>query len=194
MGLTFKQELFVDAYLICGNAAEAARRAGYSRKSSRSIGSENLTKPDILTAIRARASEADSTADEVVRRLVEHSRGSMGEFIVVRKDGNADLNLRGVHDKLHMIKKFKKTVKTFTRGEDVETETTYELELYDAQSALVQLGKYHRLWSEKDDEGDLRRALLAMGLNPDDAIERVSDQFDQFIREAAANTAAGSLA
>ena len=45
-GLTDKQRAFVSQYLICWNASEAARRAGYSVKSAYSIGSENLTKPN----------------------------------------------------------------------------------------------------------------------------------------------------
>lgn len=191
MALTYKQELFVDAYLICGNAAEAARRAGYSRKTARSIGAENLTKPDIMAALRARAGEAEADPDEIVRRLVEHLRGSMGDFMVVRRGGEVDLNFSRAPDKLHLIKKFKKTVKTF--GED-GTETSYELELYDAQAAAEKLGKYFRLWTDKDDEADLRRALKALGLDPEHAIERAADGFEQLIRERAAGAAAGGAA
>lgn len=51
--LTPKQSLFVAEYLKTGNAAESARRAGYSGSSNtlKSIGQENLTKPDIAAAI-----------------------------------------------------------------------------------------------------------------------------------------------
>ena len=47
--LTDKQKAFVNHYLICLNATEAAKRAGYkgSYDTLRSIGSENLTKPNI---------------------------------------------------------------------------------------------------------------------------------------------------
>ena len=53
--LTHKQRLFVEAYQ--GNATEAALSAGYSKKTARSIGRENLTKPYILDAIKARESK-----------------------------------------------------------------------------------------------------------------------------------------
>jgi len=49
--LTPKQEKFVHEYLVCANATEAARRAGYSHKTARQIASENLSKPDIKAAI-----------------------------------------------------------------------------------------------------------------------------------------------
>lgn len=57
--LTHKQRLFVEAYQ--GNATAAALAAGYSEKTARSIGRENLTKPYILDAIKAREIKALST-------------------------------------------------------------------------------------------------------------------------------------
>lgn len=55
MGLTRKQMAFVAAFH--GNAAEAARAAGYSAKTAKAIGSELLTKPDIKEAIQERERE-----------------------------------------------------------------------------------------------------------------------------------------
>ncbi len=49
--LTPRQRRFVDEYLIDLNASKAAVRAGYSQKTARQIGSENLSKPDIQEAI-----------------------------------------------------------------------------------------------------------------------------------------------
>lgn len=45
--LTDKQELFAREYLKDLNATQAAIRAGYSEKTARATGSENLSKPDI---------------------------------------------------------------------------------------------------------------------------------------------------
>jgi phage terminase small subunit len=50
--LTTKQRRFVEAY--DGNATKAAIAAGYSPKTARSMGRENLTKPDIVAEIKAR--------------------------------------------------------------------------------------------------------------------------------------------
>ena len=46
-GLTPKQKLFIDEYLIDLNATQAAIRAGYNKISAKVIGHENLTKPYI---------------------------------------------------------------------------------------------------------------------------------------------------
>jgi phage terminase small subunit len=73
MGLTPKQQTFVNEYLIDLNSTQAAIRAGYSAKTARAIGGENLTKPDIAEAIaKAQAERAGRTqidADWVLREL-----------------------------------------------------------------------------------------------------------------------------
>lgn len=50
--LTYKQQIFVIEYLMHRNATKAARAAVYSKKTAPSIGSENLTKPYILSEIK----------------------------------------------------------------------------------------------------------------------------------------------
>jgi phage terminase small subunit len=55
--LTEKQLLFIEYYIETGNATESAKRAGYSAKTAGSIGSENLTKPEIKEAIEKRREE-----------------------------------------------------------------------------------------------------------------------------------------
>lgn len=68
--LTAKQERFVEEYLIDLNATQAAIRAGYSKKTARDIGYENLTKPDIRAAIVEKRKEiskrVDLTIDDVI--------------------------------------------------------------------------------------------------------------------------------
>ena len=50
--LTDKQEKFVQEYLLDLNATQAAIRAGYSKKTAKEIGCENLTKPNISKRIQ----------------------------------------------------------------------------------------------------------------------------------------------
>lgn len=74
MALTAKQQIFVDEYLIDLNATQAAIRAGYSAKTARQIGEENLSKPVIASAIQAamdkRAERTEITADYVLQSIV----------------------------------------------------------------------------------------------------------------------------
>jgi phage terminase small subunit len=73
MALNQRQRRFVAEYLIDLNATQAAIRAGYSEKTARSVGSENLTKPDIAAAIsagvRKQSERADISAQDVLNGL-----------------------------------------------------------------------------------------------------------------------------
>lgn len=81
MQLTPKQKAFADYYIELGNASEAARRAGYSKKTAYSIATENLKKPEISEYIaeRMQALEADrvASADEVVKFFSSVMRGEV---------------------------------------------------------------------------------------------------------------------
>ena len=87
MKLTEKQRRFVDAYIETGNASEAARRAGYSRKIANRIGTANMSKHVIQKAIQERLQELQSkrTANlvEVMEYLTSSMRGEIKEDVVV---------------------------------------------------------------------------------------------------------------
>lgn len=73
--LNTKQLRFIEEFLISHSAADAARKAGYSVKTARSIGHELLTKPDVMAAIQARqattALELGVTRQQVLADLLE---------------------------------------------------------------------------------------------------------------------------
>ena len=79
--LTRRQQLFAEAYIECGNATEAAKRAGYSEKTAAKIGSENLQKLDISDYIAQRMRAQDealvASADEVLRFFSSVMRGEV---------------------------------------------------------------------------------------------------------------------
>lgn len=81
MALTPKQLAFADYYIECGNATEAAKRAGYSEKTARNIGCENLTKPDISAYIAERMAEEAkkrvADANEVIEFYTAVMRGQV---------------------------------------------------------------------------------------------------------------------
>ncbi|MBQ7006861.1 MAG: terminase small subunit, partial [Oscillospiraceae bacterium] len=85
--MTTKQMRFCDEYLIDLNATQAAIRAGYSEKTARAIGAENLTKPNIREYIEKRLAEKESALiadqDEVLKYLSSVMRRELKENIVV---------------------------------------------------------------------------------------------------------------
>ena len=76
--LTPKQQRFVEEYLIDLNATQAAIRAGYSEKTAKEIGSENLTKPNIAKAIQeaqeSLSNKTQLTVDMVVNGLLKEAQ------------------------------------------------------------------------------------------------------------------------
>ena len=91
--LTAKQKRFCDEYLICLNASEAAIKAGYSKKTAKQIGQENLTKPDLKKYIQQRMDDKEkeliADQDEVLKYLTSVLRGeSQSEEIVVEGIGD----------------------------------------------------------------------------------------------------------
>lgn len=87
MRLTAKQQKFADYYIELGNAAEAARKAGYSKRTARSIGQENLTKPDVKEYISKRleelANERVADQQEVLEFLTRLVRREESDQVVV---------------------------------------------------------------------------------------------------------------
>lgn len=81
MKLTPKQKDFCEYYLQTGNAAEAARLAGYSKNSAQQIGAENLLKPVISEYIAKRRAEMDKAliadSNEVLRFYSAVMRGEI---------------------------------------------------------------------------------------------------------------------
>lgn len=68
--LTPKQQRFVDAYALSGNASEAARQAGYGEAGARVTACRLLTKANVSAALAARqaeyAAELQVTKDDVI--------------------------------------------------------------------------------------------------------------------------------
>ncbi len=85
--LTEKQKRFIDYYIETGNATEVAKKAGYSRKTAKAAGYENLTKPYLKSAIdeRLKALEEKRVADarEVLIHLTAALRGEIEEEVIV---------------------------------------------------------------------------------------------------------------
>lgn len=91
--LTAKQQRFCDEYLIDLNATQAAIRAGYSKKTAKQIGQQNLTKLDLKEYIEKRMAEKEAALvadqDEVLKYLTSVLRGeSQSTEIVVEGIGD----------------------------------------------------------------------------------------------------------
>jgi len=146
-----KQRVFVEEYLSCFNATEAARRAGYAYPNKQ--GPRMLVNVGIQEAIKARIDEKAMSADEVLVRLAAMARGDMGDFLDIGSMGFVvDLSKASEEGLTKLIKKVRQRTTISTSKDGAETEVhDMEIELYDAQSALVQIGKIHSLFIDRTD-------------------------------------------
>ncbi len=90
--LTDKQELFCQEYLIDLNATQAAVRAGYSERTARQIGEQNLSKLDIQSRLKelqsARQERTQVTQDYVLKTIVDTiERCKQAEPVMIKEDG-----------------------------------------------------------------------------------------------------------
>lgn len=139
--LTYKQRLFVEAYLgpSNGNATDAARRAGYANPE---IGRQLLRKIAIRAAIDARLDEAALKTSEILARLSDMATVDVADFIRISDDGRTfaiDLARAKRRGKTHLVKKLK-------MGEHGP-----EIQFHDAQAALEKLGRYRGIWQQNED-------------------------------------------
>lgn len=81
--LTPKQKKFALEFLVSGNITDAAKKAGYSGRSARQIGSLNLTKPNVVEYMNEildkTKSEEVATTEEVLEFLTSVMRGNVTE-------------------------------------------------------------------------------------------------------------------
>ena len=128
MRMTEKQKRFCDFYIETGNAKEAAIRAGYSEKTAKQIGQENLTKPDLRAYIDERLAELknERTADaqEVLEYLTAVMRGEYKEATLIGVGEGAqavvDIDV-GAKDRLKVAELLGKRHALFTDKVDLQT-------------------------------------------------------------------------
>lgn len=121
--MTPRQRKFCDEYLISGNATEAAIKAGYSRKTAKQTGSENLAKPDLKAYIETELEKLHSAkiadAEEVMKYLTSVMRGEHTEQV------------------LKLV------------GEGVQTVTDIDVSAKERLKAAELIGKRYGLFTEK---------------------------------------------
>lgn len=142
--LTGKQKKFCEEYILDFNGARAARAAGYSENTDRSIASELLTKPDIQAEIKrlqANLSEILGITKAMVlnehKKMAFSSIAHMHNTWITRKEFD-----QLTDDQKSCIKSIatKVTVEKDAFGNPVSWEHI-KVELYDKQKSLDSLSK-----------------------------------------------------
>lgn len=160
--MTPKQQAFIEEYLKCWNASEAARRVGYNGRAN-TIGPRLLSNVVIQAAIQERLHDMTMQADEVLVRLSEQARGLHGQYI--NEQGEVDIKKIVEDKKQYLIKGIK------------ETKWGKEIEFFDTQAALVHIGRHYGLFTDNIDIHDWRTELERAGFNAGDEFEKLVQYF-----------------
>lgn len=136
--LTEKQKAFCDYYIETCNATLAAEKAGYSKKTARFIGAENLTKPNISDYIDTRLKQIEDVriadAKEVLQYLTAVMRGEVEEeVVVVESAGNFVSEARkinkyaGIRDRNKAAELLGKRYSLFTDKVDINADVGVQI-------------------------------------------------------------------
>jgi phage terminase small subunit len=150
--LTPKQSLFVKEYLVDLNATQAAIRARYSKRTAKQIGTENLSKPDVMRAIiagmRSREKKVETSAQWVLKNL--HSEAIADIADLYTESGR----LRPVHEwplvwRTGLVTGVKvKQEFEYKDGEKFPVGVVTEIKLSDRIKRLELIGKHHAMFTD----------------------------------------------
>jgi hypothetical protein len=126
------QRTFTIEYLVTSNATAAARTAGYA--SPEKQGSRLLTYPKIQAAISDYFFGPEMDAREVIQRLGQQARAEWTEYL--RPDGTIDVDQMEADGRKYLVN----GVRPSKEG------PVYEFP--DQQKALVDIGRYHKLFTD----------------------------------------------
>ena len=137
--MTEKQKRFCDEYLIDLNATQAAIRSGYSAKTAKQIGQQNLTKLDIQEYINKRLAEKEAELiadqDEVLQTLTRVlRRQEMYTVVVTCKERSSKYDEKG---------------KKVTIEKEVPQLVQVPTKVSDLNKAAELLGKRYALFTDK---------------------------------------------
>lgn len=153
--MTAMQKRFFKAWLETSNAAHAAREAGYSPR----------TDPyNILNGVKMQRHIKDywksrgMGPDEIAARLSQQARAEYAVYILA--DGTVDLAKMIADGKAGLIKSVKKT------------QWGTNIEFHDAQSALVHMGRVHKMFTDKTEHsGSVERPITVIDYGLDDDLD-----------------------
>lgn len=140
--LTPKQQRFAEEYLVDLNATQAAIRAGYSKRTAREMGYENLTKPHIQAAVRkaldAQSKRTAITADNVLREFARLAFANLTDVV--------DVNSGTV-----VIEDFDDLPREVTAAisEVAQTKDGIRVKFHSKTQALEALGRHLALFNDK---------------------------------------------
>lgn len=139
--LTDKQRIFCEEYLIDFNATRAAIAAGYSEKTARKIGSENLTKPDIQNYLNQKREEISKRHDVTMDRIIQEYAHIAFQDTAELFDGSVlkEVSELPEHVTRALSEVTVQSVKSFGEGDNKKIAEVIKVKSHDKKGALDSL-------------------------------------------------------
>lgn len=161
--LTRRQKVYVEVYLGCWNQTEAARVAGFAFPDV--AGVKLMKLPQVQDAIAVRMKELHVSADEVLTRLGQQARLNAAMFfyfgwVPVMKHGEPVLD-KETKEPLRTYEMLSINWEVFEKYGYLVKKLSYDrrgnpmIEFYDAQNALMLIGKSQRLFIDRVDSTNI---------------------------------------
>ena len=174
------QDRFCNEYIIDLNATQAAIRAGYSKKSAKSKGSQLLTKINLQRKIQKlkfkRSDRTEIKADDVVLELAKVAFSNIEDYLIVDEDGETRLKSfedidRNVLAAIESIK-----ISTTKNKDDSREYTTTQFKLCSKLNALEQLGKHLGIYRESAPHPEREKARRELQIDERKEVLRLARQ------------------
>lgn len=142
--LTDKQEMFCKEYMVDFNGTQAAIKAGYSEKTARQIGSDNLSKVDIQERLaelkQKRSDKVEITAERVIKEIATLAFSNIPDYFKQIGEGSVyTLTMKQFED---MPGDASRAISSIEQNVDKDGNVIYKVRLWDKSKNLEMLCKH----------------------------------------------------
>lgn len=167
-----KHRRFCDEYLIDLNAAAAARRAGFSKRSAAQLGMMLLKRADVQQRITELMAERESASRVKAFRVLEEVAAlaySSIDHYVISGDGKVTLAPGAPEDAMRAVASVQRRVRLTPRGGDQKpiVHVTTELRLWDKPTVLRIAAQHLGMLRNQVDVRDLTLEQYLRSIAPD---------------------------
>ncbi|HXE84699.1 MAG TPA: terminase small subunit [Gemmatimonadales bacterium] len=193
-GFTRHELRFCDEYLIDLRADLAAVRAGYSERSAKELGYQQLKKPHIAERIaqlmQDRERRTRIKAHRVLEELATVALSSIDDY-VIDDDGRVQLAEGAPEDAMRAVSSIKRKVKTYTMRDEPVTEIETEIRLWDKPSTLRTALQHLGALIERHEHSGPNGAPLTMKLTSEERRARIDAIMGKALARRAASATNG---
>jgi len=195
MTLSYKQQRFIDEYMIDFNGTQAAIRAGYSPRTARHQAHQLVTDYRIQAELKARTAklseQASITVAEIVERLAAILRATMRDYLRMTAKGELALDFsRATPQQMAAVQHLEIDR---AAGEDADGAKKFRLRLYDKIAAADKLLRHLGAYRDRVEHSGPEGGPIEVATPPVTAERRLAAVIALIARVRAEREAAGDM-